>query len=145
VAEDEASGQLRIVEGPGLVLLGPYEVSKAGPLEKSVLGPSDPALIITDRSSGQSRLVKGPVAFVPGPLEEITGHVAPITLTKSQYVRLQDKLSGKVWIEVGEKLLFLEPNHAVIGKVSSAYALKAHQYIRLQAIIRHALTPCLSP
>jgi len=51
----------------------------------------------------------------------------------------------QVWIEVGEKLLFLEPNHAVIGKVSSAYVLKAHQYIRLQAIIRHALTPCLSP
>ena len=29
-------------------------------------------------------------------MEEVTGRVAPYTLTKSQYVRLQDRLTGKV-------------------------------------------------
>ena len=38
----------------------------------------------------------------------------------------------QVWVERGEQLLFIEPTQLLIGKVSTAYALKSHQYIRLQ-------------
>ena len=37
-----------------------------------------------------------------------------------------------MWVERGEQLLFVEPTQLLIGKVSTAYALKSHQYIRLQ-------------
>ena len=67
VVEDESSGSMRVLSGPQLVLLGPYEsVKGAGVCDKVVLGPNDAALVVTDRVSGESRLVKGPVTFVPG-------------------------------------------------------------------------------
>ena len=48
------------------------------------------------------------------------------------------QLIPQVWIERGEQLLFLEPNHQAVGKVSNAYALKAHQYIKLQVSVEQS-------
>jgi hypothetical protein len=54
--------------------------------------------------TGEQVLVKGPRTFVPGPLEQEKGKVNAIVLTKAQYIKLQDKLTGRVWIERGEKV-----------------------------------------
>lgn len=134
VVEDEQTGERRVVPGPCLLFLGPYE-SLVAPAERSktVLGPKE-ALTVLNSTTGEERLVKGPTTFVPGPLEQVVNVVEPITLNQNQYVRLQDKLTGQVWIEKGPALLFLEPQWKSLGgdMSSTAYALKSHQFIRLQ-------------
>ncbi len=47
------------------------------------------AAAVPHRTAARRRLVKGPTTFVPGPLESIKSHVSPITLSKSQFVKLQ--------------------------------------------------------
>lgn len=127
---DEQSGNVRVVEGPQLLFLGPYE-SASSVSSKSVLGAHD-GLYVTDKVSGDVRLVKGPTTFVPGPLEEVSGQVEAITLTRKEYVKLQDKLSGRVWIEKGPGMVFLDPHVVTLGSKAAAFSLEAHQYIRLQ-------------
>ena len=55
-----------------------------------------------------------------------------------------------MWVEHGEKLVFLEAQWKVVGEASSGYSLKSHQYIRLQVRMRRqymapgALSVCVS-
>ena len=130
LVEDTKSGSRRVVAGPTLLFLGPYEELVGSVQSKVVLGPKE-GLIVTS-STGEARIVKGPFTFIPDPLETVTMEIEPLTLTKSQWVKLQDKLTGEVWVVKGPTLLFLEPHWKQMEGPSSAYSLKAHQYIRLQ-------------
>ncbi len=58
--------------------------------------------------------------------------VEPVTLSQREYVKLQDRLSGRVWVERGPGLVFQEPHVTLMGAKAAAFSLEAHQYIRLQ-------------
>ena len=58
--------------------------------------------------------------------------VEPITLSQREYVKLQDRLTGRVWVERGPGLVFPQPHVALMGSKATAFSLEAHQYIRLQ-------------
>ncbi|KAG2428571.1 hypothetical protein HYH02_014374 [Chlamydomonas schloesseri] len=128
--DDSQTGETRVVAGPALVFLGPYEVAQ-DVADKTVLGAND-AVRVTNKTSGEERIVRGPATFVPAPLETVSRVIEPITLTKKEFVKLQDKLSGRVWIERGPGQLFLEPHVVAVTPKAAAYSLQSHQYIRLQ-------------
>ncbi len=65
VLEDERTGELRVVSGPTLLFLGPYEVERGELKPVTVLGAND-ARAVTNKATGEVRLVKGPTTFVPG-------------------------------------------------------------------------------
>mmetsp|Transcript_30905 Transcript_30905/g.68436 ORF Transcript_30905/g.68436 Transcript_30905/m.68436 type:complete len:647 (+) Transcript_30905:67-2007(+) len=130
LVEDEQTGETRVVSGPQLLFLGPYETAQS-PKNKTVLGATE-AITVTNKVTGEVKLVKGPTTFVPGPLEEVSERVEPITLTKTEYIRLKDELTGRVWVERGPALLFLDPHITAQGAKATAWSLEPHQYIRLQ-------------
>ncbi|KAK3251642.1 hypothetical protein CYMTET_39026 [Cymbomonas tetramitiformis] len=54
-----------------------------------------------------------------------------LALKHNEYIKIQDKESGKIWIEAGVKLVFLEPTHVAVSRVATAWSLKADQYVKL--------------
>lgn len=64
IVEDEQNGDLKVVSGPTLYMLGPYEVE--GQIkDKTVLG-SNEAMIVVNNVTGEQRVIKGPTTFMPG-------------------------------------------------------------------------------
>merc|ERR550514_1621545 len=87
-------------------------------------------LTVEDKQTGKRRLVKGPCTFVPGPYEEVVENREAIALQHDQYILLEDMATGKRWVEVGEKLIYLEPTWQAVGNVTPAISLKINEFVR---------------
>jgi len=128
--KDVVSGEIKVVRGPDMYFLGPYEES--GPVMSARVLSSVQGIYVSDKRTGDIRLMKGPMNFFPGPFDTITNTINAVALHKGQFLKLEDRLNGRVWIEKGEQLLLLEPTWTQIGAVRDAYSLKSNQYVRLQ-------------
>lgn len=159
LVEDTETGARRMVPGPTLLFLGAYETIVDTIKPKVILGPKQ-GLYVINSSTGAQTLVKGPTTFIPTPEEQVDRIVEPYTLSKSEYVKLRDNLTGEVWIEKGPILLYLEPQWKLQEGPLNAFSLKSHQYIRLRDTLTGAIrvekgektvfpsafeTPCDSP
>jgi len=129
--KDGITGAVKIVRGPTIYFLGAYEQLELGVSNANVLSATQ-GIYVSDKRSGEIRLIRGPTTFIPGPFDLVKRTISAIPLHKGQFIKLEDELSGKVWIEPGEQLLLLAPNWKQVGGVTEAYSLKSNQYIRLQ-------------
>merc|ERR1719267_26693 len=68
--QDSQSGACRVVRGPKLVFLLPYEAVVDGPTETVVLSASQ-YITVRDSSTGERRVVRGPTTFTPSAFEQI--------------------------------------------------------------------------
>jgi len=125
------TGEIKVEQGPAIYFLGAYETKIAGVSNNKVLSATD-GIYVSNTRTGEVRLIKGPGTFTPGPFEQVTQTIKAIALHKGQFQKLEDRLSGNVWIEQGEKLLLLEPTWQKVGAVKDAYSLKSNQFVRLQ-------------
>jgi len=130
VVLDEATGAEKLVQGPTMMRLGPYEkVLRQGaaiPLSASEY------VHVRDQHSGDARVEHGPQSFTPGLLDEVLGKPKQaVALQANQYVRLEDSKTGKLWVERGPNLLIPEPSWVIREGPDEAYTLKQNQYIRL--------------
>merc|ERR1719158_2271222 len=88
---DQATGDIRVVGGPGQVMLGPHEKCLDGGKKKSVEVDGEHAVLVRDKSTGQVRLVIEPQLFVPGPHESIDEIRELIKLADHEALIVKDK------------------------------------------------------
>jgi len=129
--KDRISGEIKVVQGPAMYFLEAYETQSVGVTNIRVLSATD-GIYVSDQKTGEIRLIKGPGTFTPGPFDHVTSTIKAIALHKGQYQKLENRLTGDVWIEKGEQLLLLEPTWKKIGSVKDAYSLKSNQFVRLE-------------
>jgi len=67
----QSSGEIRVIRGPGQVMLRAHEKCLDGGKTKAVEVDADHAALVRDKSTGQVRLVTENQLFVPGPHESI--------------------------------------------------------------------------
>jgi len=128
--KDGITGDVKVVRGPKIYFLGAYETKQGGVMSAKILSATQ-GIYVSDKRSGEIRLIIGPTTFIPGPFDNVTRTITAIPLHKGQFIKLENDLNGQVWIERGEKLLFLRPNWKQVGGVADAYSLKSNQFIRL--------------
>jgi len=132
---DDSTGQRKVVTGPSMYFLGAYEVLEGGDakgLKPVRVLKSTEGLVVSDEASGKQRVIKGPCTFVPQPTDHVKVTVTAVYLKRTEYVKIENTLTGKVWVEAGEQLLFCEPHWRQLGNPQAAYSLKSHQYVHLE-------------
>lgn len=130
--QDSISGTKRVVRGPCILFLGPYEEQIGGVSEVTILD-ANTSLVVLDTKSGQRRLIKGPTSFVPGPHDKVQRQVKAVCLHKNQFVRVEDTTTGSIRTERGEKTLWLQPHEQHSG-IREAFLLEANQQVRLRNV-----------
>jgi len=78
----------------------------------------------------EKMIINGPkVVFLPWTCRSSTKSKA-ISLSSTEYCIIKNKLKGEQRVEVGPKLVFLQPYDEILNRPMKAYALKANEYIR---------------
>lgn len=130
--QDNVSGLVRVVRGPGLIFLGANEslIRK----EEAVSLSNIEYIIVTDKLTGEKSLVKGPRVWAPGPHDSACSKQTAISLQEDEFIKLRDTSNGKRWVRRGRALVFLEPTWKIDGakgNIGKAWVLKANEYVRL--------------
>lgn len=116
--KDEQTGLVRIERGPQNVVPGPTETAPEG-IRKAVALTQYESVRITDIASGAMRTEiggeNGQLVF-PAPFEVMEPKVQGIRLARNEWVRIIDKATGKVRVERGESIVFLQPTEHVLGE-----------------------------
>ena len=123
--KDALTGEVKLVAGPQLYFLGPYE-SHETTSSKIVL--TDRQFIrLLDKKSGTQRLVRGPATFTPRALETFREGVQDaLKLKEMDYAIVTDTLTGAQRVESGPQLFF--PGvHEAAGHKQEMLALKKHE------------------
>eukprot|EP00198_Chlamydomonas_reinhardtii_P011859 XP_001701196.1 predicted protein [Chlamydomonas reinhardtii] len=134
--DDSQTGETRVVAGPALVFLGPYEAA-----QESVSRVIEPITLtkkeyvkLQDKLSGRVWIECGPgQLFLQPHVVAVTPKAAAYSLQSHQYIRLQDTLTGVVRVERGEQLVFPGPFEVALdGGVAACVDLQAWEYCVVQ-------------
>jgi len=121
----------RVVNGPGLFLIGLFE---RGKIRKALtLGPTE-YVHIRDKISGESRTETGPKLLFLNANDEITDRLQAIALKASQYMRLIDKRTGLIRVERGEKLVTLQPTESILEAARDGVNVDDNTYLIVRDI-----------
>merc|ERR1711865_454125 len=88
---DKSTGDIRVVGGPGQVMLGPHEKCLDDGKKKSVEVDAEHAVLVRDKGSVQVRLVTENQLFVPGPHESIEEIRELIKLADHEAIIVKDQ------------------------------------------------------
>lgn len=120
-------GSERVVGGPLLLFLGPYEQVQSRGQGVSLGGTQ--YVIIEDTQSGQRRVQRGPLMWTPGPREE--GKVRNgVKLSSTEYVSVQDTVTGLCRIDKGPCVWFPGPYDE--WKQGNSIWLNSTEYVIVQ-------------
>lgn len=125
---DGVDGSERILKGPALVFLGPYEKVTEQGKGKSLNDAS--YLLVTDKLTGNKSIVKGPCLWFPG-AHDVAVQGEATVLSQTQYVLVDDLLTGEKRIIKGPGVWFPTPNELKIAQ-KNAVALEENQFLRLK-------------
>jgi hypothetical protein len=131
VVTNRRTGEKTVMEGPRVYIPGPDDQASR---HDSISLSSTDSIVVKDHLVGKSHLVKGPCVWVPKHAdEEAMEQRQALVLQSDEYVKIQDRATGKRWVERGEQIIFLEPLWAAIASppVQKAFALKKFEYVRL--------------
>mmetsp|Transcript_18621 Transcript_18621/g.53354 ORF Transcript_18621/g.53354 Transcript_18621/m.53354 type:complete len:704 (+) Transcript_18621:56-2167(+) len=125
---DTKDGSERIVEGPKLLFLGPYDelMSKSNAVS---LSNTEYAVVI-NKLTGERSIVKGPRIFFPGPHDDAMKGEA-VSMNSTEYIYVEDKLTGERKTVRGPCVWFPEPFDSV-GRKLTAITLQEDEYLRLR-------------
>jgi len=121
VIKNILSGDKRVVSGPQMVFLKPYDKIVRGQ-QKAISLKANEYVRFQDNRSGKIRVIRGEGSVVPGPDEIILGgsKMTAMDLKIFEYIRIQDRHTGAVRVERGEQLVFLGPSEELMDKKQSA-------------------------
>mmetsp|Transcript_16933 Transcript_16933/g.26001 ORF Transcript_16933/g.26001 Transcript_16933/m.26001 type:complete len:478 (+) Transcript_16933:55-1488(+) len=113
VIKNSLSGDKRVVVGPKMVFLQPYDKILTGvggkEKQKAISLKANEYVRFQDNRSGKIRVERGECCVVPGPDEVILRKEAAMDLKVHEYVKIHDRNTGAVRVERGEQLVFLGP------------------------------------
>jgi len=125
---DTVKGEERVVRGPRLLFLGPYEqVDKMG---QGISLSNTDYVLVEDRLTGEKRVEKGPCVWFPQAQEDGKKGTA-MSLGKTDYITVEDKLTGDQSIVKGPRVWFRGPYDSP-SQVKSAIALQDDEYVKLK-------------
>jgi len=123
LVEDTLSGAVRIVKGEQTLWVQPHE-KHLGVKEAFSLNGNQ-QVRLRDTVTGDIRCLRGPQLVFPGSTEEVLGGKveSAIILKTWEYCHIQNKETGKIRVERGEKIIHLGPNDVVTQQKKRAYVI----------------------
>eukprot|EP00028_Trichosphaerium_sp_Am-I-7-wt_P010137 CAMPEP_0168537786 /NCGR_PEP_ID=MMETSP0405-20121227/20620_1 /TAXON_ID=498012 /ORGANISM="Trichosphaerium sp, Strain Am-I-7 wt" /LENGTH=595 /DNA_ID=CAMNT_0008566585 /DNA_START=52 /DNA_END=1839 /DNA_ORIENTATION=- len=116
---DSLTGAIQVVRGPRLYFLDTKErMVDHGKKNAIQLGPTA-YLIVSHEKTGQVRQIIGPTLFVPGPYDRVEETLEAIPLKHFEYIRIMNKQTGKVRVEKGQNLIYLDPMEKILDAGSN--------------------------
>lgn len=121
IVKNSLSGDKRVVVGPQMVFLQPYDKIAEGlggrETQKAISLKANEYVRFQDNRSGKVRVERGERCVVPGPDEVILDGTKKqaMDLKVFEYIKVQDRHTGAVRVERGEQLVFLGPSEEFMG------------------------------
>jgi len=132
LVESSLTGKPRVVSGPTLFFLGPYD--KIVLTEGKIVLQKHEFVRLVDEETGNVRILRGPLNVVPGPTETAPkGKEKAVPLTRYESVRVTDRSNGAMRTEVGGengKLVFPEAFEYLEAK-QSGIQLAKNEWVRI--------------
>lgn len=127
----EGFTERKVLNGPGVQVLSPFGFREAHTVEAEQLGTMD-YLKVKDAVSGQERVEKGPQLLFLGPYDVVQQRGTTTTLSKTEYVSVENKLTGERCIVKGPRSWFPANAHEMASSPKQAIALQEDEFIRLK-------------
>jgi hypothetical protein len=123
--KDDSDGSERIVQGPKLLFLGPYEkvVIKA----EGICLNNVEYVLVQDKLSGERSVVKGPCVWFPRTAQEEGSKGNGLSLTSTDYVLVTNSLTGTKDVVKGPCVWFPGPQES--GRKGSGISLSKTEFI----------------
>lgn len=120
-----------MINGPGVKFMNPFTYKSATKYAASMLGTVD-FVKLKDSVTGAERVARGPQLLFLGPYENVTHQGKGVTLSETQYISVENQLSGESFLKKGPTIWFPESPHEIASAVSTAIALQEDEYVRLK-------------
>ncbi len=111
--KDSVSGALKVLTGPLLYFMGPYETLQGRVTAGRSLGPID-YLKVRDNLNGEIRLEQGPQLWFPGPTDEVLEELKAVVLKHNEFVKIQETATGMIKVVRGPGTVFLTPTESIV-------------------------------
>lgn len=128
--KDTVTGAERLVVGPQLLFLGPYEKQTWKGKGKTLTAID--YVLVENKSSGMKEVIKGPRVWYPAPQEKGTQGSA-LTLTNTEYVLVEDKETGEKSVQKGPQIWFPGPDQK--GTKNKGITLGNNEYVLVEDVV----------
>ncbi|MDP6354966.1 MAG: hypothetical protein QF473_07695, partial [Planctomycetota bacterium] len=120
-----------VVNGPATFVTGPHHWVVFR--QAITVGPAR-FITIKDVISGNVKNIEGPTLYFLGANEQMAGEHDAIPLKKNEYVRLVDRVTGKIRVVQGECSVCPEPTEKLLGAVQKAVNVDEDQAVIVRNI-----------
>lgn len=120
-----------VINGPGVKFMNPFTYKSAKKYAANMLGTVD-FVKLKDSVTGVERVARGPQLLFLAPYEKLTHQGKGVTLSETQYISVENQLSGESSLKLGPTIWFPESPHEIASAVSTAIALQEDEYVRLK-------------
>jgi len=120
-----------VLNGPGVKFLNPLGYRSAKVEVADMLGTMD-YVLIKDTLIGKERIERGPKLLTLGPYDKKTSMGRGITLSKTEYLVLENALTGEKTIAKGPDVWFPSNPHESASAKKMAIALQEDEYVRVK-------------
>lgn len=127
----EHFSEVKVLNGPGLKLLNPLGYKKATKRKAEILNTVDFAFV-KDGISGEERVERGPQLLFLGAYDAVTSRGEGTTLSKTEYIIVDDRLTGERTLVKGPCVWFPSSPFSVSGGKRTAIALQEDEYVRIK-------------
>eukprot|EP00931_Biecheleriopsis_adriatica_P032740 TRINITY_DN19066_c0_g1_i2.p1 TRINITY_DN19066_c0_g1~~TRINITY_DN19066_c0_g1_i2.p1 ORF type:complete len:607 (-),score=124.24 TRINITY_DN19066_c0_g1_i2:213-2033(-) len=120
-----------VMNGPGIKFLNPFGYRKATKQLAKMLGTTD-YLKIKDTVKGGERVERGPQLLFLGAYESIMEQGQGLTLSQTQYLFVENKLTGESDVVRGPTIWFPADAQQSPSSIKTAVPLQEDEYVRLK-------------
>lgn len=120
-----------VINGPGVKVLNPVRIKFAQKVTARMLGTLDYS-IIKDGISGKEYVERGPKLLQLGPYEVQTTAGLGVTLSKTEYLIVENQLTGEKSLAKGPDVWFPSSPYEVASAKKTAIPLLEDEYVRLE-------------
>jgi len=113
IVEDTITGELRRIVGPRLFMPNTYDRMPLVPQRAVSLGPTQ-YVHVKNHLNGDWKSVKGPALYFPDCYEQVERVQEAVVLQHNEYVKIVDTMSGDIRVEIGEKMVYMEPTEVLL-------------------------------
>eukprot|EP01114_Cavostelium_apophysatum_P003214 TRINITY_DN1299_c0_g1_i1.p1 TRINITY_DN1299_c0_g1~~TRINITY_DN1299_c0_g1_i1.p1 ORF type:complete len:537 (-),score=189.64 TRINITY_DN1299_c0_g1_i1:43-1653(-) len=126
IIRDRLSSEERVVKGPQLIYLGPYEQLTGNVRTGESLGPTD-FIKVVDKQTGQLSIVKGPILWFPeSAFVQIVQKYTAVALKRNEFCKIVDTQTGKIRVVKGEALVYLSETEEFLHGATAAVNVDEH-------------------
>ena len=127
----EGFTQVSVFNGPAVKVVNPLFAKKIQKVNAEMLGTLDYAKVM-DLVSSAERIECGPKVLFLGAYETVTERGSARTMSKTQYLFVDNRLTGHVTTRRGPCVWFPQGPHEVGSSVQQATALQEDEYVKVK-------------